>query len=121
MEQHYAQQHYVKDLKSLITEHQKKLLAADAAQTAAKEYEVLLKTECDGLAAKLKEIDDIEDFTEALEEERKQVADQLVLQFGKFKFFRDKVAEWQLQKEEIAGELHKLLMQWWHIHSVHNM
>lgn len=123
MEQHYAQQHYVKDLEALITEHQQKLLHADAEQKAAKEFEDLLKSECDGLACKLKEIDAIaiEDVTEALEEERKKVADHLVLQFGKLKFFRDKVAECQLQKEEVAGELHKLLMQRWHIHSVHNM
>ena len=121
MEQHYAQQHYVKDLEALITEHQKKLLLADAEQAAAKQFKELLKAECDGLAGKLKEIDASEDFDEALEEERKKVADQLVLQFGKLKWFRDKVAEWQLQKEEIAGELHKLLMQWWHIPSVHNM
>ena len=121
MEQHYEQEHYVKDLEALITEHQKKLLSAAVEQEAAKTFEQKLKSECDGLAGKLKEIDANEDLGEALEEERKKIADQLVLQFKKLKWFRDKIAECQLQKEELAGELHKLLMQQWHIHSVHKM
>ena len=121
MEQHYTQEHYVKDLEALITEHQKKLLSAAVEQEAAKTFEEKLKSKCDGLAGKLKEIDANEDLDEALQEERKKIADQLVLQFGKLKSLRDKIAEYQLQKEEIAGDLHKLLMHRWHIHSVHNM
>ena len=121
MEQHYAQEHYINDLKALIEHHKKELLGAHAKQEAAKGFEEKLKSECDGLAEKLKAIDANENFDEALEQERKQIADQLVLQFGKLKWFRDQVAECQLIKEEIAGELHKLLMQRWHIHSVHKM
>ena len=122
MEQHYAQAHYINDLKALIEHHQKQLLSAAAEQKAAKVYEKL-KTECDGYAEKIKEIDANEDFdsSETLEEERKQLSEKLVFRFGKLKWFRDKIQECQIKKEAIAGELHKLMMQRLHIKTVHNM
>ena len=123
MEQHYAQAHYINDLKALIEHHQKQLLSAAAEQEAAEVYEEKLKTECDGYAEKIKEIDANEDFdsSETLEEERKQLSEKLVFRFGKLKWFRDKIRECQIKKEAIAGELHKLMMQWLHIKTVHNM
>ena len=122
MEQHYAQAHYINDLEALIEHHQKQLLSAAAEQEAAKVYEKL-KTECDGYAEKIKEIDANEDFdsSETLEEERKQLSEKLVFRFGKLKWFRDKIQECQIKKEAIAGELHKLMMQRLHIKTVHNM
>ena len=123
MEQHYAQAHYIIDLKALIEHHQKQLLSAAAEQEAAKVYEEKLKTECDGYAEKIKEIDANEDFdsSETLEEERKQLSEKLVFRFGKLKWFRDQIQECQFKKEAIVGELHKLMMQWLHIKTVHNM
>ena len=123
MEQHYAQAHYFNDLKALIEHQQKQLLSAAAEQEAAKVYEEKLKTECDGYAEKIKEIDANEDLdsSEILEEERKQISEKLVFRFGKLKWFRDKIQECQIKKEAIAGELHKLMMQRLHIKTVHNM
>ena len=123
MEQYYAQAHYINDLKALIEHHQKQLLSAAAEQEAAKVYEEKLKTECDGYAEKIKEIDANEDFdsSETLEEERKQLSEKLVFRFGKLKWLRDKIQECQIKKEAIAGELHKLMMQRLHIKTVHNM
>ena len=123
MEQHYAQAHYINDLEAFIEHHQKQLLSAVAEQEAAKVYEEKLKTECDGYAEKIKEIDANEDFnsSETLEEERKQLSKKLVFRFGKLKWFRDKIQECQIKKEAIAGELNKLMMQWFHIKTVHNM
>ena len=123
MEQHYAQAHYINDLEALIEHHQKQLLSAAAEQEAVKVYEEKLKTECDGYAEKIKEIDANEDFdsSETLEEDRKQLSEKLVFRFGKFKWFRDKIQECQIKKEAIAGELHKLMMQRSHIKTVHNM
>ena len=88
MEQHYAQAHYINDLEALIEHHQKQLLSAAAEQEAAKVYEEKLKTECDGYAEKIKEIDANEDFdsSETLEEERKQLSEKLVFRFGKLKW-----------------------------------
>ena len=123
MEQHYAQAHYINDLEALIEHQQKQLLSAAAEQKAAKVYEEKLKTECDGYAEKIKEIDANEDLdsSETLEEERKQLSEKLVFRFGKLKWFRDKIQECQIKKEAIAGELHKLMMQQLHIKTVHNM
>ena len=45
----------------------------------------------------------IEHFDEILDEDRKQIAEQLIFQFGKLKLFRDKIGECQLKKEEIAA------------------
>ena len=122
MEQHYAQAHYMNDLEALLEHHQKQLLSAAAEQETAKVYEEKLKTECDGYAEKIKEIDANEDFdsSETLEE-RKQLSEKLVFRFGKLKWFRDKIQECQIKKEAIAGELHKLMMQRLHIKTVHNM
>ena len=122
MEQHYAQAHYINDLKALIEHHQKQLLSAAAEQEAAKVYKEKLKMECDGYAEKIKEIDANEDFnsSETLEEERKQLSEKLVLVLV-LKWFRDKIQECQIKKEVIAGELHKLMMQRLHIKTVHNM
>ena len=108
MEQHYAQAHYINDLEALIEHHQKQLLIAAAEQEAAKVYEEKLKTECDGYAEKVKEIDTNEDFdsSETLEEERKQLSEKLLFRFGKLKWLRDKIQECQIKKEAIAGELH---------------
>ena len=123
MEHHYAQAHYINDLEALIEHQQKQLLSAAAEQEAAKVYEEKLKTECDGYAEKIKEIDANEDLdsSETLEEERKQLSEKLVFKFGKLKWFRDKIQECQIKKEAIAGELHKLMMQRLHIKTVHNM
>ena len=123
MEQHYAQAHYINDLEALIEHQQKQLLSAAAEQEAAKVYEEKLKTECDGYAEKIKEIDANEDLdsSETLEEQRKQLSEKLVFRFGKLKWFRDKIQECQIKKEAIAGELHKLMMQWLHIKTLHNM
>ena len=123
MEQHYAQAHYINDLEAFIEHHQKQLLSAAAEEEAAKVYEEKLKTESAGYAEKIKEIDANEDFdsSETLEEERKQLSEKLVFRFGKLKWFRDKIQECQIKKEEIAGELHKLMMQRLHIKTVHNM
>ena len=123
MEQHYAQAHYINDLKALIEHHQKQLLSAAAEQEAAKVYEEKLKTECDGYAEKIKEIDANEDFdsSETLQEERKQLSEKLVFRFGKLKWFRDKIQECQIKKGAITGELQKLMMQWLYIKTVHNM
>ena len=123
MEQHYAQAHYINDLQALIEHHQKQLLSAAAEQEAAKVYEEKLKMESDGYAEKIKEIDANEDFdsSETLEEERKQLSEKLVFRFGKLKWLRDKIQECQIKKEAIVGELHKLMMQWLHIKTVHNM
>ena len=89
MEQHYAQAHYIKDLKALIEHQQNQLLSAAAEQEAAKVYEEKLKMECDGYAEKIKEIDANEDLdsSETLEEERKQLSEKLVFRFGKLKWF----------------------------------
>ena len=89
MEQHYAQAHYINDLEALIEHQQKQLLSAAAEQEAAKVYEEKLKTECDGYAEKIKEIDANEnlDSSETLEEERKQLSEKLVFRFGKLKWF----------------------------------
>ena len=123
MEQHYAQAHYINDLEAFIEHHQKQLHSAAAEQETAKVYEEKLKMECDGYAEKIKEIDANEDFdsSETLEEERKQLSEKLVFRFGKLKWFRDKIQECQIKKEAIAGQLHKLMMQWLHIKTVHNM
>ena len=123
MEQHYAQAHYINDLEALIEHHQKQLLSAAAEQEAAKVYEEKLKTEYDGYAEKIKEIDANEDFdsSKTLKEEEKQLSKKLVFRFGKLKWFLDKIQECQIKKEAIAGELHKLMMQRLHIKTVHNM
>ena len=123
MEQHYAQAHYINDLKALIEHQQKQLLSAAAEQEAAKVYEEKLKMECDGYAEKIKEIDANEDLdsSETLEEKRKQLSEKLVFRFGNLKWFGDKIQECQIKKEAIGGELHKLMMQRLHIKTVHNM
>ena len=84
----------------MIEHHQKQLLSAAAEQEAAKVYEEKLKTECDGYAEKIKEIDANEDFdsSETLEEERKQLSEKLVFRFGKLKWFQDKIQECQIKK-----------------------
>ena len=122
MEQHYAESHYVEDLESLIKDHELPLISLDAEQTAAKGFEPKIKADCDNIVEDIKKIDADENFEsdQTLQQQRKELTDKLIFMWQKLKFFRDKIAECETKKKEIAGELHKLYMHRIHISVVHN-
>ena len=70
----------------------------------------------------IKKIDADENFEsdQTLQQQRKELTDKLIFMWQKLKFFRDKIAECETKKKEIAGELHKLYMHQLHISVVHN-
>ena len=122
MDQHYAQTHYIEDLEALIKKHELELVVRSAEHEAAKGFQDKLKAECDNLVEELKKIDADEnfEFDQSLKQKRKDLSEELIFRWGKFMWFRDKVAECESKKETIQAELHKLCMQRLHISVFHN-
>lgn len=118
MDQHYAQTHYLEDLEALINKHELELVSLSAEQEAAKGFQAKIKAECDNLVEDIKKIDTNENVQ--LKQQRKELSEELILRWGKFMWFRNKVAECENKKGTIAGELHQLYMQRLHICVVHN-
>ena len=54
MEKHYAETHYIRDLKGLIKDHELQLLNVSAEQEAAQGFEFENKAECDSFAKDIK-------------------------------------------------------------------
>ena len=122
MDQHYTETHYVQDLDSLIKSHELRLIDVAAEQHSAQGFEPKIKEECDSFAEDIKKIDADEnaESDETLMQKRKELSEKLIFTWGKLKWFREKIAECESCKQQIAGELHKLYMQRLHISVVHN-
>ena len=78
--------------------------------------------ECDSFAEHIKKIDAEENFEsdQTLEQQRKELSEKLIFSWQKLKCFRERIAECESKKEKIAGELHHLYMQWFHMSVVHD-
>ena len=122
MEQHYAETHYIQDLEALIKDHKLQLLNVSAEQQASQGFKLKIKAECDSFAEHIKKIDREENFEsdQTLEQQRKELLEKLIFSWQKLRWFREWIAECESKKEKIAGELHHLYMQQFHMSVVHD-
>ena len=122
MEKHYAETHYVQDLEALIKHHELQLLDLSAEQQAAQGFESKIKEDCDSFAKDIKKIDAEENFDsdQTLQQQRKELSEKLIFSWQKLKWFREWIAECETKKEKIAGELHHLYIQQFHMNVVHD-
>ena len=84
-----------------------------AEQQAAQGFESKIKAECDSFAKHIKKIDAEEnfEFDQTLEQQRKELSENLIFSRQKLKWFRERIAECESKKEKIAGELHHLYIR----------
>ena len=122
MEKHYAETHYVQDLEALIKHHELQLLDLSAEQQAAQGFESKIKENCDNFAKDIKKIDTEENFDsdQTLQQQRKELSEKLIFLWQKLKWFREQIAECETKKEKIAGELHHLYIQRFHMNVIHD-
>ena len=122
MEKHYAENHYVQDLEALIKDHELQLLDLSAEQQAAQGFESKIKEDCDSFAKDIKKIDTEENFEsdQTLQQQRKELSEKLIFSWQKLKWFREWIAECETKKEKIAGELHHLYIQRFHMNVIHD-
>ena len=90
-------------------------------QQAAQGFKSKIKAECDSFAEHIKKSTD-ENFEsdETLEQQRKELSEKLIFSWQKLKWFREWIAECESKKEKIAGELHHLYMQQFHMSVIHD-
>ena len=122
MEKHYAENHYIEDLEALIKHHELQLLDLSAKQQAAQGFAGKIKKDCDSFAKDITKIDTEENFEsdQTLQHQRKELSEKLIFSWQKLKWFRERKAECETKKEKIAGELHHLYIQWFHMNVIHD-